>query len=101
MRHAGVIGRLQEEIELLQRHILMLQVIRDNQPIGIIRLSEMVGVPQHKIRYSLRILEKESLIRPTPSGARSTTRVDGFLDSLRTVLADLNGTVTKMKKGLS
>ena len=79
----------------------MLRVIQENEPIGIIRLSEMVGVPQHKIRYSLRILEKEGLIRPTPNGARTTPRVAPFLDALGGTIGDLTTTMGRMRKDLS
>src|SRR5216117_4552215 len=39
----------------------MHKAIMENQPIGIIRLSELLNFPQHKVRYSLRILEQEGL----------------------------------------
>jgi predicted transcriptional regulator len=60
-------SKIETEIELLQRHVAMLKAIMDNEPIGIIRLSEMLEHPQHKVRYSLRILEQEGLPRP-PEG---------------------------------
>jgi hypothetical protein len=49
-------SKIESEIELLQRHVQMLKAIMDNEPIGIIRLSELLVYPQHKVRYSLRIL---------------------------------------------
>ncbi len=34
-------NKIESEIELLQRHVRMLKAIMDNEPIGIIRLSEL------------------------------------------------------------
>src|SRR6266566_2866305 len=61
----------------------MLKAIMENQPIGIIRLSELLNFPQHKVRYSLRILEQEGLIKPSPEGAVTTDRLEEFLDYLK------------------
>ena len=36
------------EMDLIERHILMLKVTKENQPVGIIRLSELTGLPKHK-----------------------------------------------------
>src|SRR5207237_1039593 len=47
----------------------MLKAIMENQPIGIIRLSELLNFPQHKVRYSLRLLEQAGLITSSPEGA--------------------------------
>src|SRR5213596_899769 len=64
----------------------MLKAIMENQPIGIIRLSELLNFPQHKVRYSLRILEQEGLIKPSPEGAVTTDKLEEFLDYLKSVL---------------
>jgi len=37
----------------------MLKIIMDDGPLGIIKLSELTDFPQHKVRYSLRVLEEE------------------------------------------
>ena len=97
---SGLISKLENEVELLQRHIRMLQIIQNHQPIGIIRLAEMAEQPQHKIRYSLRILEQENLIRPSPEGAVATERAKPFLRDLRKVVADFSGTFNRLKKDI-
>ncbi|OGS51057.1 MAG: hypothetical protein A3K65_00920 [Euryarchaeota archaeon RBG_16_68_12] len=78
----------------------MLKAIQENQPIGIIRLSEMMSVPQHKVRYSLRILEQEGLIKPSPDGAMTTERLHDFLDYLKSVLDMMSATVQDLRKSL-
>jgi len=79
----------------------MLRAIVQNQPIGIIRLSEMLNYPQHKVRYSMRILEQEGLIKPSPDGAVTTERLDGFLVYLKEMLDDVASTVQDVRKTIA
>lgn len=78
----------------------MLQAIMENQPIGIIRLSELMKYPQHKVRYSLRILEQEGLIKPSPEGAVTTDKLEEFLDYLKGVLDNMSETVHTLRKSI-
>ncbi|MFQ6128283.1 MAG: hypothetical protein ACE5QW_05215 [Thermoplasmata archaeon] len=93
-------GTLESRIELLQRHVEMLKTIRDNQPIGIIKLSEMFNYPRHKVRYSLRILEEEGLIRPTPEGALVTNKVAEYLDRVKKSLDETLSMIEELRKSL-
>jgi len=97
---SALTSNIEAEIELLQRHVTMLKAIMDNEPIGIIRLSEMLQYPQHKVRYSLRILEQEGLIEPSPDGAVTTDKIQDFLDHLRDVLESMNSTVNELRESL-
>jgi predicted transcriptional regulator len=90
-------SKIEAEIELLQRHVQMLKAIMDNEPIGIIRLSEMLQHPQHKVRYSLRILEQENLIEPSPDGAVTTEKIQDFLDHLKETLDTMSSTVNELR----
>ncbi|MDC7950604.1 hypothetical protein PAA26_00615 [Methanomassiliicoccaceae archaeon COG_1] len=67
------------EMDLVERHILMLKATQENQPVGIIRLSEITGIPRHKVRYSLRLLERDGLILATQEGAVVTERYGDFM----------------------
>ena len=78
----------------------MLQAIMENQPIGIIRLSELMKFPQHKVRYSLRILEQEGLIKPSPEGAVTTDKLPEFLDYLKGILDGMLTTVQLLRKSI-
>jgi len=86
------------ELELLQRHVEILKAVKDHEPIGIIRLSEITGHPQHKVRYSLRILEQEGLIEPSAQGAVVTARIAEFIPHLRNILHMMQDTVAELKK---
>ena len=84
----ALMGSINDELELLERHIRMLRTLRENEPMGIIRLAEQLKIPQHKIRYSLRMLEKEGLIKPSPEGAMCTPEAEKFIFELDESIAD-------------
>lgn len=98
---SGLTGKMELELELLQRHVEILKAVKDHEPIGIIRLSEITGHPQHKVRYSLRILEQEGLIEPSAQGAVATQQIAEFLAHLREILNDMQNTVAELKKTIS
>ena len=88
----------EKELDLLTRHVDVLQNVREHGPIGIIKLSQMTGQPQHMIRYSLRTLEKDGLIEPSPQGAIATDKVHETLGTLETTLDDITSRVETLKK---
>ncbi len=90
----------QKELNLLSRHLDVLKTVKDHGPVGIIRLSQMTGQPQHMIRYSLRTLEKDGIITPSPHGAVITDRVHETLGTLESTLDDFTTTVQDLKKKL-
>lgn len=98
MDEGKVLGKAKDEIDLLERHLRMLRITKDNQPIGIIRLSELLGIPKHKVRYSLRLLEQEELIAATPDGAVVTDRYDAFMEELGDSLDDLKERIDEVKE---
>ena len=100
-RKSVLASKVDQEIKLLQRHVMMLKAIVENQPIGIIRLGEMLNYPQHKVRYSMRILEQEGLIKPSADGAVTTDRLDDFLDYLKGMLDEVAGTVQALRKQIA
>ena len=97
MASESMIEKLVDELELLERHILMLKITKENQPVGIIRLSEILDIPKHKVRYSLRLLEKEGLISPSTEGARVTERYDEYMKDVESKLDDIVEMVERLK----
>ncbi len=90
-------SKMEVEIDLLKRHVAVLKAIIGHQPIGILKLSEQLNYPQHKVRYSLRILEQEGLIIPSPNGAVTTAEIRPFLEHLKGVLMEMSQTVNELK----
>jgi len=93
-------SKIESELELLERHVAMLKTIIDNEPIGIIRLSEMLNYPQHKVRYSLRILEQEGLVEPSPEGAMTTEKLPIFLERLKKMLGSMGSIIEELGRSL-
>jgi predicted transcriptional regulator len=91
-------GKTSKDLDLLQRHINMLQIVAENEPIGIIKLAEMLELPHHKVRYSLRLLEKDGLIKASSAGARTTKKVAPFLEEMVGNLAAMGEAVKQVQR---
>ena len=100
MRGSTLTDRIQSELELLERHVMILKIILKEQPIGIIRLSEQSRFPQHKVRYSLRILEQEGLIHPSPDGAIATEKLESYMPVLKKILAKISSAAKDLQKSI-
>ena len=78
----AMIDRLEKEVDMLERHLQVLKMVIENEPIGIVKMSNETGYPHHKVRYSLRVLEEENLIEPSSQGAITTERTLEFVEEL-------------------
>jgi len=74
--------KVKRELEMLRRHIIILKYVVENEPIGILKLAEETGIPSHKVRYSLRVLEQVGLIAASAPGAVTTERTETFIKDL-------------------
>ncbi len=92
-----MLSKIEEELELLERHLDILKLVLENEPIGIIKLSEISRTPQHKIRYSLRLLEQNGMIKPSPRGAHTTDKAKDFLSKLPLILSQLVKKIEKLE----
>ncbi len=88
-KETGMASGAYKEIELIERHIKMLHVTKKNQPVGIIRLSEILDLPRHKVRYSLRVLENDGAIIATPDGAIVSEKYETFMKEISDYLTTL------------
>ncbi|KUG21206.1 MAG: hypothetical protein KO206_05605 [Methanomicrobiaceae archaeon] len=93
-----MIKKVRTEIELLARHLEVICAVVEHQPIGIMKLSEILHLPHHRIRYSLRILEQDGYIRASPAGAVATPRAQELLQHLDTELGDLIDLLESIKQ---
>ena len=71
--------RIANELELLARNVELLERLANSPPMGIIRLSEAMHLPIHKVRYSLHLLERQGVIEPSAEGAVVTERAQEYL----------------------
>ncbi|MEM0140123.1 MAG: transcriptional regulator [Ferroplasma sp.] len=83
MNEFSIFKEIEEDIETLERHILIIKTLLTEQPLGIIKMSQQTKIPEHKIRYSLRILEHEGIIEASREGAILTSN---FLAEKETIL---------------
>jgi len=91
---------IETELDILKRHVDVLRTLQKKQPMGIIKLSEITNYPQHMVRYSLRILEQDGLIEPSPKGAVTTDKVSVTLHTLKETLDKISKTAIDLKKAL-
>lgn len=91
---------IETELDILKRHIHVLKTLQEKQPMGIIKLSELTKYPQHMVRYSLRILEQDGLIEPSPQGAVTTGEITKTMDLLKKTLNKISKTADELKKTL-
>lgn len=97
---AAITSVAEKELDLLGRHLDVLKTVKDKGPVGIIRLSQMTGQPQHMIRYSLRTLEKDGLIKPSSHGAIVTDKIHETLGTLESTLDEFSTLTKDFKKKL-
>ena len=91
---SAMIDRLEKEVDMLERHLEVLRMVIDNEPIGIVKMSNETGYPHHKVCYSLRVLEEETLIEPSSQGAITTDRTAEFVSDLD---GKVDGVVEKLE----
>ncbi len=86
-----LLDQVNRELELTQRHLEVLKVVIERGPIGIMKLAEETGMPTHKVRYSLRVLEQEQLIKPSSHGAIEGDAVKKFVSDFEKNIDELVG----------
>ncbi len=90
--------RVRHELELLKRHLIVLKKVMDSGPIGIMKLSLETGIPQHLVRYSLRVLEQQGLIAPSTQGAIATKSAEEAYSELKSELENIGEMTEELKR---
>lgn len=92
-----MIKKLKGEIELMARHIEVARTVAEHQPIGIMKLSEILDLPSHRIRYSLHVLEQLGYIRASSDGAVATEQARDLFSHMDEDLDDIIRLLNSMK----
>ena len=92
--------KLHRELELIQRHIIVLSAVNASQPIGIMKLSDEIGLPPHKVRYSLHLLEQAGYIGPSTYGAVILLPGEEFLKNIPGEISALTDAMNSIKSNL-
>ena len=93
-----LVDRIAGELDLLARNVDILERLAGNPPMGIIRLSEAMHLPIHKVRYSLHLLEREGVIQPSADGAVVTDRAKEYLANLDAALGRMTGVIQHLQE---
>lgn len=93
-----MLEKMKDEIDLVSRHLEVARAVADHQPIGIMKLSELLDQPSHRIRYSLHVLEQLGYIRASPDGAVVTARTVELFAHLDENLDELIRMLESMKR---
>ena len=96
-----LVDRISSELDLLARNVEILERLGDKNPLGIIRLSEALRLPIHKVRYSLHLLEREGVIQPSAEGALLTDKARQFWTQLDEALDRMSALVLQLKQKAS
>ena len=96
-----LVDRITSELDLLSRNVEILERLGDKNPLGIIRLSEALRLPIHKVRYSLHLLEREGVIQPSAEGALLTDKARQFWIQLDEALDRMAALVHQLKQKAS
>lgn len=92
-----LMGEVEKELDLLKRHLEILEITYKKGPIGMGEISEKTDIPKHKVRYSLRILEKENLIEPSKKGAIAKN-IDSFINKFQEKIELESNKIQKMEE---
>ncbi|PSP33338.1 hypothetical protein BRC64_03850 [Halobacteriales archaeon QH_10_67_22] len=84
-----MVERLRDQVEKEERDQRILRRVIERGPIGIGRIAEETDIPEHKVRYSLRMLENDGLVEPTPSGAVPADDIDERIAAMNDGIDDL------------
>ena len=95
---AKLADRISAELELLSRNVDILEQLSGRTPKGIIRLSEALHLPIHKVRYSLHLLELEGVIQPSADGAVVTDSARQFWESIDRSLDEMSRRIEHLKE---
>lgn len=85
------------ELDLLGRHLTVLELVIDNDPIGIVALSNETGHEHYEVRYSLRVLEDDGFIEPTKRGATATAKAPTLLAELPDRIDEIGHRIESIK----
>lgn len=101
---SSLFREIKADLETVRRHLSIIQTLLREQPVGIIKISHETGIPEHKIRYSLRVLEKEGLILPSREGAILTPEFlenkDKIAEEARILTEQMNEMYHELKSSL-
>jgi predicted transcriptional regulator len=93
-----MIERLAGQLGKEERDLLVLETVLRHHPIGTERIAEVAEIDEHKTRYSLRMLEDDGLVEPTPEGAVPAADIASRIEDINGGLDGLIERVDGLKR---
>ena len=93
-----MLDKIRSEVELVGRHLRVVRTVAENQPIGIMKLAELTGLPAHRVRYSLKVLEGQGDIQASPAGAMVTETAKKRMETLDLEIDSIIALLETMRK---
>lgn len=100
-KRSDLIYEVKSKLDLLKRYIKILRIIQNNGTTSMRDLSELTKYTLYEVRYSLRMLEKEGLIKPSPNGAVPTDAITKVIPQLKNKLKEMNKKINDIIDTLS
>ncbi len=101
MNEGKISKQVEKEVDQLYLMLKMVRVIQKNQPIGIIKLSEIFELPNHKVRYMLRLLENDGVISPSSNGCTLNDGFEEYVQNQLSALQDIRSKIDDIEKEIS
>ncbi|MFO8109565.1 MAG: DeoR family transcriptional regulator [Thermoplasmata archaeon] len=98
MKKSPLTSKVLEELEILERTVDILMCVEKEQPVSISKISSKLRIPEHKVRYSLRMLQKEGIIKPTSGGAVIASNHLDFKNHLEEIMTESDAVIHRLKK---
>ena len=92
-----VFRKLKAEAEMVLRHLEVMRTVMEKQPVEIFKLSDILNMPKHRVRYSLRVLEQSGIIVPTQYGAM--IRDEGYdkIEEMKKEIEDIKNLIGQIE----
>lgn len=92
-----MIDNLGDEVDMIDRHLSVLRLIIECEPIGAIKISSKTSYPRHKIRHSLDVLKENDIIEPSDYGSLTTEQTHEFINNINYELDNIKHRVNAIK----
>lgn len=93
-----MIERLARQLRKEERDLLVLETVISHHPADIPQIADAAGIDEHKTRYSIRMLEDDGLVDPTPDGAVPAEDIAARIDEINAGLDSLADRVDGLKR---
>ena len=93
-----MIDRLARQLGKEERDLLVLEVVVQHHPVETPQIAEETGIDEYKTQYSIRMLEDDGIVEPTPDGAVPADDINARIEEINTGLDELIHRIDGLKR---